>query len=104
MVARQKWWDCYADKKPVVVGHYWRHFDELSRNFGKKAGPDLFVGVEPHHWMGKNKNVYCVDFSAGLRHKADAENPPETLGRLAALRWPEKRVMYDDGQWSVLIP
>jgi len=102
MVARQKWWDCYVDEKSVVVGHYWRHFDELSRSFGKKAGPDLFEGIESHHWMGKNDNVYCVDFSVGLRHKAKAENQSEDIGLLAALRWPEQVVMYHNGKSSRL--
>ena len=46
-VARQKWWDRYVDETPVVIGHYWRHFDELSRSFGKKAGPDLFGESNP---------------------------------------------------------
>ena len=54
--------------------------------------------------MGKNENIYCVDFSVGLRHKADAKNPPENLGKLAALRWPEEVVMFDDGKQSALIP
>ncbi len=102
MVARQKWWECYVDEKPVVVGHYWRHFDELSQSFGKKAGPDLFEGLEPHHWMGKNNNVYCVDFSVGLRQMAKAENQSEDIGRLAALRWPERVVIYDNGTRSNL--
>lgn len=102
MVARQKWWDCYVDETPVIVGHYWRHFDELSRSFGKKAGPDLFEGIEPHHWIGKNNNVYCVDFSVGLRHKAKAESQPEDIGLLAALRWPEQVVMYHNGKSSSL--
>ena len=104
MVSRQKWWENYVDTVPVVVGHYWRRFNELPSGLSEKDGPDLFEGIEPHHWMGKKKNIYCVDFSVGLRHKANAENSPESMGRLAALRWPEKLVMYDDGEWAELSP
>jgi len=72
---------------------------ELTAEQKDKGGPDLFEGIEPHHWMGKNNKVYCVDFSVGLRHKARADGWSEKQFKLAALRWPEKRVMHDDGDW-----
>jgi len=102
MVARQKWWEDYADEQAVVVGHYWRHFGERISGKKYKGGPDLFEGVEPHHWMGKNNKVYCVDFSVGHRHKARADSLSEKHFKLAALRWPEKCVMHDDGEWFAL--
>ena len=97
MVARQKWWEHYAGKKAVVVGHYWRQFGELTSEQKDKGGPDLFEGIEPHHWMGKNNKVYCVDFSVGLKHKAKAKGFSDSHCKLAALRWPEKEVMQHDG-------
>ncbi len=103
MVARQKWWEDYSDDQAVVVGHYWRYFGELTAEQKDKGGPDLFEGIEPHHWMGKNNKVYCVDFSVGLKHKARAEGFSEHLCKLAALRWPECEVMQHDGEvFSVL--
>jgi len=72
---------------------------ELTAEQKDKGGTDLFEGIEPHHWMGKNNKVYCVDFSVGLRHKARADGWSEKQFKLAALRWPEKRVMHDDGDW-----
>jgi hypothetical protein len=97
MVARQKWWESYDDDTPVIVGHYWRRFGDVPSEISDKGGPDLFEGIEPHHWMGKNKNVYCVDFSVGLRHRARADKSSKYLFKLAAVRWPERSVMYDDG-------
>ena len=51
-----------------------------------------------------DEEKYLLRFFVDLRHKANAENPLESMGRLAALRWPEKLVMYDDGEWSELFP
>jgi hypothetical protein len=99
MVARQKWWEDYADEQAVVVGHYWRHFGEPIPGQKYKGGPDLFKGIAPHHWMGKHNKVYCVDFSVGHRHRARANGLSEEHFKLAALRWPEKVVMHDDGKW-----
>jgi len=97
MVARQKWWESYDDETPVIMGHYWRRFGVAPSDIIDKSGPDLFEGIEPHHWMGKNNNVYCVDFSVGHRHKARADNLSMHMFKLAAVRWPEQKVMYDDG-------
>jgi len=102
MVARQKWWDSYANDVPVIVGHYWRNLEELEPDFGDKFGPDLFEDIEPHHWMGRNRNVYCVDFSVGLRARARVMGKPEHLFRLAAVRWPERVVVYDDGSRAAI--
>ena len=54
---------------------------------------DLFQGIEPHHWMGANNNVYCVDFSIGMG-KDRGEN--HARGHLAAVRFPEWTVLHDE--------
>ena len=97
MVERQKWWERYDDDVPVVVGHYWRRFGELSGDLMDKYGPDLFAGIEPHHWMGKRRNVYCIDFSVGARQRERGEGGPPFEGKLSALRVPEWEVRHDDG-------
>lgn len=103
MVHRVKWWETYDDPTPVIVGHYWRRYSEAQTFVGDKDGPDVFDGIEPHHWMGKLRNVYCVDFSVGGRpaERRSGAVPPY-LCKLAALRVPEWEVMHDDGEvWEI---
>lgn len=102
MVERVRWWDAYADAPAVVMGHYWRRFGQAQIYLNDKYGPDLFEGVGPHHWMGQQKNVYCVDFSVGARAEQRAQGQDEFACKLAALRVPEWEVMHDDGQRAVL--
>ena len=98
MVERLKWWEAYAEATPVIVGHYWRRLHESQTLLGEKNDPDLFEGIEPHHWMGKRANVYCVDFSVGgrPRERISSTTPP-FLCKLSALRVPEWEVVHDDG-------
>lgn len=102
MCTRVKWWDNYTDDDVVIVGHYWRRYAEAREVIGDSHGPDLFAGIEPHHWMGPNKNVYCVDFSVGGRPLLRATDEDARLCRLAALRVPEWQVMHDDGECAQL--
>ena len=97
MVKRVKWWDYYNDPIPVVIGHYWRYASKDVLGLSEKHGPDLFENIEPHHWMGARNNVYCVDFSVGLKHKARAKNLSPESCKLAALRWPERQLMDEEG-------
>lgn len=87
---RTAWWQDYAEQTPVVVGHYWRRWDERSALFPEAANA----------WLGKHCNVFCVDFSIGkqwLRRQQAAQGLPMADVRLAALRWPEKTLMFDNG-------
>jgi hypothetical protein len=93
-----RWWDDYDDKTPVVVGHYWRQFLPLDRAKLDKAGPDLFEGVPAHAWLGVRGKVFCVDFSVGGRWQERREGRSGMRTRLAALRWPEREVVLEDGQ------
>ena len=102
MVDRVKWWDNYDDDVPVIFGHYWRRFSEARIALSDKYGPDLFEGIEPHHWMGKHNNLYCVDFSVGARAGQRAANEPEAVCKLSAVRVPEWEVMHDDGEQARL--
>lgn len=96
---RAKWWDDYNDRTPVVIGHYWRRAQPVDRTVLGKGDPDLFDGIDPFAWHGRLKNVFCVDFSVGGRwseRKADV-----SLGtgcKLAALRWPDCVLQFDDGR------
>ena len=95
---RADWWDSYNEAVPVVFGHFWRSpRSGDSRTFGK-ASPDLFAAIEPQQWHGARGNVFCVDFSVGGRWAERRFDVP--LGqecKLAALRWPERRLCFDDG-------
>lgn len=95
---RIPWWDHYDESVPVVIGHYWRLF---------KPRPDqprsryslLFSEVGSAAWHGKNNNVFCIDYSVGARWRNRKEN--RCVGsrfRLAALQWPENRVVFDSGE------
>lgn len=98
-VERVRWWDEYEDPTPVVIGHYWRRLHPVDRSVLGKGDPDLFDNTAPLAWHGRHRNVFCVDFSAGGRWTE--RKAGTAVGRhfkLAALRWPERIVQFDDGQ------
>lgn len=99
MSDRTKWWDYYNDDIPVVIGHFWRRFDTAAQRMSGVFGKDVFEGIPSHAWMGKRKNVYCVDYSVGQLHAERRRDisPGEFQGKLAALRFPEWEVHHDDG-------
>ncbi len=92
-VQRHPWWDDYTEATAVVIGHYWR-----STNAHHRTQEGLFADVPPFAWHGQRRNVFCVDYSAGARAQARKNERPTEGMRLAALRWPERTVMLDDGQ------
>ena len=98
MVDRIPWWDEYAPGPPVVFGHYWRWPDEATRAAHAANGPDPFGGAPPNAWLGPHRNAFCVDFSVGVRYVERRDRPtgPWTT-RLAAVRWPEAQLVFDDG-------
>lgn len=97
-VDRVQWWDAYEDETPVVIGHYWRRVNKIDRSAIGKGDPDLFENTHPYSWHGARSNVFCVDFSAGGRW---TERKAGTIVghdfKLAALRWPERMLQFDDG-------
>jgi hypothetical protein len=98
-VERIRWWDEYTDGVPVVVGHYWRQFAHVDRAALGKTDENLFTDLEPTAWHGRDRNVFCVDFSVGGRFQERPLAPgavPRT--RLAALRWPEQTLVLDTGE------
>lgn len=99
MTNRSRWWRSYHDEPAVLIGHYWRR--------DARANPDEVTGdwdyplgdYGPYEWMGPRRNVFCIDYSVGKRY----EERPRRLGvpfgcRLAAMRWPERELVFDDGQ------
>ncbi|MBU1358531.1 MAG: metallophosphoesterase [Gammaproteobacteria bacterium] len=100
-VQRVAWWDEYDDEVPVVVGHYWRRLNAVDRDVLGKGDEDIFGGVDPLAWHGRRRNVFCVDFSVGGRWaERRARTPLGVDFKLAALRWPERVLVFDDGETS----
>ena len=98
-VERVRWWDEYPDDVPVVVGHYWRRVRQIDRASVGKGDPDLFEDVDPMAWHGTRGNVFCVDFSVGGRWRDRKSGKTHDHDfKLAALRWPEQELVFDDGQ------
>ena len=96
-VDRVQWWDSYEDNIPVVIGHYWRRVRKMDRAAIGKGNPDLFEHIDPLAWHGKLKNVFCVDFSVGGRwNERKAGTKVGHDFKLAALRWPERVLQFDD--------
>ncbi len=93
-VDRVAWWDDYLDSQTTIVGHYWRLYDPGIADKPRVSADSLFQGAGPADWLGARKNVYCVDFSVGGR----ARGYPDDVCRLAAIRWPEATVVFDDGE------
>lgn len=103
MVDRVPWWNDYIDATPVIIGHYWRWPTRASRDAYSRGEPDLFADYESHHWLGANRNVFCVDFAVGARYKERTPaNDQRFACRLAAVRWPEQQLIFDNGQTSKL--
>jgi hypothetical protein len=98
-VERIRWWDEYTDPVPVIIGHYWRQFDDMDRaSLGKTEG-NLFADLAPTAWHGRHDNVFCIDFSVGgrfLERSLGAGAVPRS--RLGALRWPERVLALDTGE------
>ena len=97
-VERVRWWDGYQDEVPVVVGHYWRRIRPIDRASVGKGDPDLFEDLDPVAWHGARGNVFCVDFSVGGRWRDRKGGKTHDHDfKLAALRWPEQELVFDDG-------
>lgn len=91
-VERDRWWRRPVDR-PTVVGHYWRR-----RGAPIEAKADVWDDVGPFAWAGE---VFCVDYSVGRRYAERVRGRSGAEGNrfdggLAALRWPERVLVFDD--------
>lgn len=95
---RVQWWNQYSDDIPVVIGHYWRKFGFPVAPQSAKLDPDLFEDYSPESWHGARRNVFCVDYSIGGKFALRKYGNGDKLTcRLAALRWPEQTLHFDNG-------
>lgn len=104
MVDRVPWWDDYRDDVPVIFGHYWRWSQPAGAVRYSRGERDLFAGIAHDEWLGPRRNAFCVDYSVGVRYRERAHPlaAGRFEGRLAAIRWPERELVYDDGERTVL--
>ena len=97
-VRRFDWWNHYEDEPAVVVGHYWRR----RHNAWVEGKPDPWSTDKPTDWAGPRRNVFCVDYSVGRRfHERNHGKTDQFSGGLAALRWPERLLFFDDADEPV---
>lgn len=96
---RTTWWNTYDAAIPVVVGHYWRLFD-VPAGMVIPRYSELFRDVPPTAWHGVRGNVFCVDFSVGARwrDRQAGRSISQSRYKLAALQWPEQRLVFDSGE------
>ena len=97
-VQRVAWWSEYTEAPAVVVGHYWRRPLAGDAAAHGPQAENLFGHTGPLAWLGARGNVFCVDYSVGARWAArrNGEDPARRF-KLAALRWPERTLVFDDG-------
>jgi hypothetical protein len=99
MQDRVAWWHDYQDPVPVLFGHYWRWASPEGVARHSRGERDLFAGVPPQAWVGPRASAFCVDYSVGARHRERPLAPGgRFLGRLGAVRWPERLLAFDDGE------
>jgi hypothetical protein len=98
-VERRRWWQTYRDPVPVVFGHYWRWWDPADHLELSKGEPNLFDRDPPDGWqrneLGAEVGI-CIDYCVGARFKERKQGRrTQFAGRLAALRWPERELVFD---------
>jgi len=93
---RVAWWRDYAGEVPVLFGHYWRWWDPSIHHILSKGETQLFSDDPVGPYMAAHHQSFCIDFSVGSRFKQRHNNETEPFhGRLAAMRWPEREIVYD---------
>ncbi len=87
-----------------LFGHYWRWVSAAAQRRFSRGERDVFGGAAPNAWLGPRRNAFCLDFAVGIRY-AERPLPPGTrsLGRLGAVRWPERELVFDDGERLPLV-
>ncbi len=90
---RKRWWMEYKSQPFCVFGHYWR-----TPVPGLPTGNHLFEDHMAEQALGPGFSM-CIDYSVGGRWR-ERTNPDfhgNYVTRLAALRWPERTLLYNDG-------
>lgn len=96
---RVRWWDRELPSVPVVFGHYWRIPEPTD-------APELHVFEEDDPFaFNVPGRAICIDYSVGKRWlERRAGKRFGFRSQLAALRWPEWRLVTDEGHEIDLAP
>ena len=109
-VGRAAWWDApdLQLERLVIIGHYWRRdLDRVDARVHQTypkgfepTGGNMFPNYKVNQLLGTSKSVMCVDYACGVRYEERALGLPDgSLGTsLAALRYPEKTLAFEDGR------
>lgn len=92
---RVPWWEKYDLGEPFCVfGHYWR----MELDDQPDDGEHLFDHERPYAALGVGQAI-CIDYSVGKRYSERLAGvaPGRYRTRLAALRWPERMLVFDEG-------
>lgn len=106
-IGRRRWWNQYVGDPLVVIGHYWRRVQppdaKLVEGFSPTGG-DPFEDCGDFGIAGGGGGVMCVDYSVGVRYEERGRRwPPGAMGTgLAALRYPERTLLFDDGRTAAI--
>ena len=91
---RKVWWNDIGVEKDTLIGHYWRKKNPQVNN---QLEP-LFDNLDFNSWHGINNNVFCLDFSVGLRFsERNQQNEIGENTHLVAMQYPEKTITFDNG-------
>lgn len=95
---RTPWWNNDTDSRAVVMGHYWRLY-HAPRPGEAWRYSHLFRDTPPTAWHGLKRQAFCIDYSVGARwrERKSGHHMAASKYRLAALLWPEKQLIFDDG-------
>ncbi len=95
---RTAWWNQDDDPTPVLIGHYWRLFASPKPGTAWRYGR-IFEGIAPTAWHGRHHQAFCLDYSVGARWRSRKfpDTGAENRYRLAAMLWPERTLLFDDG-------
>lgn len=90
---RRRWWMEYKAQPFCIFGHYWRTMVP-----GLPTGNHLFEDHMAEQALGPGYSM-CIDYSVGGRWRERSNNDfhGRYVTRLAALRWPERVLLYEDG-------
>lgn len=99
--ARSAWWQDYHDTPAVLVGHYWRRWNPPPVDPTREN----LMPPQNNAWHGAQHNVFCIDYSVGARwrDRKAGVSPTHSEFRLAALRWPERVLVFDDGEVAATV-
>lgn len=95
---RVAWWRQYAEPRVCVFGHYSRRLAPAP------AGPDhVFQDDPPLDWLADGRAM-CIDYGVAQRWRERLRDDFDGQHRfpLAALRWPERELVFDTGGGLVL--